>query len=120
MMVASSIGLRQQGGLRRVRLGEVGLASPYATGGGGTVLEHAYGATLLAALLQGHPVVGLGDDVTPREVCFQQGAVAPVDDLVVVGTCPTGSRSIYNGCVGRRRSPGGVRRSLPFWSTTYE
>ncbi|MET7400634.1 hypothetical protein ABZS66_44860 [Dactylosporangium sp. NPDC005572] len=81
---------------------EGGFASPYATGGGGTVLEHAYGAVLLAALLQGRPVPALGDEVTPREVRFQQAATCPVDDLVVVGDCPTGPRTIH---VGVRRAP---------------
>jgi len=81
---------------------ESGFASPYATGGGGTVLEHAHGAVLLAALLQGHPVSGLGDEITPREIRFQQGALCPVDDLVVVGDCPTGPRTLY---MGVRRAP---------------
>ncbi|MEV4199638.1 PIN domain-containing protein [Micromonospora globbae] len=66
---------------------------------------------MLAALLQGHPVAGLGNDVTPREVRFQQAAVSPVDDLVVVGDCPTGLRSIY---VGVRRAPTIAGGSLPF------
>ncbi len=79
-----------------------GHASPYATGGGGTVLEHAYGATLLAALLQRLPVSSLGDEFTPREVRFQQSALCPVDDLVVVGDCPTGTRTMF---VGVRRDP---------------
>jgi hypothetical protein len=60
-----------------------GFASPYATGGGGTVLEHPCGAVLLAALLLRHPVLGLGDGFTLREVRFQQGATCPVGDLVV-------------------------------------
>lgn len=58
-------------------------SSPYSTGGGGTVLEHRYGATLLAAVLAGVPVTELGDDVVPRSVRFQASAVSPVDDLVV-------------------------------------
>jgi hypothetical protein len=77
-------------------------ASPYATGGGGTVLEHAYGGVLLAALLLGEPVSGLGDDVTPVEIRFQQGSVSPVDDLVVVGVSPAGMRMMF---VGVRRNP---------------
>lgn len=79
-----------------------GHASPYATGGGGTVLEHAYGGALLARLLQQGPVRGLGDDVTPIEVRFQQAASVPVDDLVVVGQCATGERALF---VGVRRNP---------------
>lgn len=31
------------------------------------MLEHSHGAVLLAALLLGHPVSGLGIEVTPRE-----------------------------------------------------
>lgn len=81
---------------------ERGLASPYATGGGGVTLEHAYGAYLLAGLLQGRPVGGLGDDLTLREVRFQQAATCPVDDLVVVGESPTLSRVLY---IGVRRNP---------------
>jgi hypothetical protein len=77
-------------------------ASPYATGGGGVVLEHAYGAVLLAALLRQTPVNGLGAEVTPVEVRFQQGASYPVDDVVVVGRCPTGERRMF---VGVRRNP---------------
>jgi hypothetical protein len=54
-------------------------ASPYATGGGGVVLEHAYGAVLLAALLRQNPIRGLGDEVTPVQARLQQGASYPVD-----------------------------------------
>ena len=79
-----------------------GSASPYATGGGGVVLEHAYGAVLLAALLRQAPVNGLGTEVTPVEVRFQQSASHPVDDVVVVGRCPTGERRMF---VGVRRNP---------------
>jgi hypothetical protein len=79
-----------------------GHASPYATGGGGVVLEHAYGAVLLAALLTQSPVRGLGEDVTPVEVRFQQGAWYPVDDLLLVGQCATGERRMF---VGVRRNP---------------
>lgn len=79
-----------------------GFASPYSTGGGGTALEHAYGAVLLAALLLRHPVVGLGDDITLREVRFQQSPSCPVDDLVVLGDCPPVSRTLY---IGVRRAP---------------
>ncbi|WP_297615002.1 hypothetical protein [Nocardia sp.] len=39
------------------------MASPIATGGAGTVLEHDFGAVLLADLLLGGPTFGLGDDV---------------------------------------------------------
>ncbi len=77
-------------------------ASPYATGGGGTVLEHRYGATLLGNLLTGDPVPELGDDVTPISVRFQASAFSPVDDLLVVGRTPDG---------GERRLSIGVRRA---------
>jgi hypothetical protein len=66
------------------------------------VLEHAYGAVLLAALLRQTPVDGLGAEVTPVEVRFQQGASHPVDDVVVVGRCPTGERRMF---VAVRRNP---------------
>lgn len=79
-----------------------GFASPYSTGGGGTSLEHAYGALLLADMLLGHPILGLGDEFTVREVRFQQGATCPVDDLVVFGDCPSTTRTFY---IGVRRAP---------------
>lgn len=88
-----------------------GFASPYSTGGGGAQLEEAYGAMLLAALLLEHPVVGLGDEFTVREVRFQQGAVCPVDDLVVVGDCPSFTRTLY---VGARRAPVIAGGNAPF------
>ncbi|GIE37093.1 hypothetical protein Ait01nite_101380 [Actinoplanes italicus] len=79
-----------------------GFASPYSTGGGGTDLEHSFGALLLAGLLQGHPVPTLGDEITPHEVRFQQAAFCPVDDLAVQGDGPAGSRTVF---IGVRRSP---------------
>lgn len=54
--------------------GASGYASAYSTGGGGVVLEHAYGGALLAELLLGGPVTGLGSDVTPMRIGFQQSA----------------------------------------------
>jgi hypothetical protein len=66
------------------------------------VLEHAYGGSLLACLLQQGPVGGLGDDVLPVEVRFQQGASYPVDDLMVIGQSRAGERRLF---VGVRRSP---------------
>jgi hypothetical protein len=77
-------------------------ASPYATGGGGTGLEHRYGAVLLACLLTGDPVPELGDNATPVSVQFQASVVSPVDDLLVVGRTPDG---------GERRVSIGVRRA---------
>jgi tetratricopeptide (TPR) repeat protein len=88
-----------------------GHASPYSTAGGGIVLEHAYGGVLLAALLQSEPVPLLGDDVTPVEVRFQQHAHYPVDDLGVVGHCPTGERSTF---IAVRRNPSIRRGSKKF------
>jgi hypothetical protein len=75
---------------------------PYVTGGGGIVLEHRYGATLLVALLTGDPVAVLGADATPVQVRFQASAVSPVDDLLVTGRTPDG---------GQRRASVGVRRA---------
>ena len=47
-------------------------------------------------------VGGLGDDVLPVEVRFQQGASYPVDDLMVIGQSRAGERRLF---VGVRRSP---------------
>jgi hypothetical protein len=77
-------------------------APPYVTAGGGIVLEHRYGATLLAALLTGDPVPVLGADATPVLVRFQASAFSPVDDLLVTGRTPDG---------GQRRVSAGVRRA---------
>lgn len=56
-------------------------ASPEATGGKGTVAELRFGARMLAALLAGEPVAGLGGALVPTQVAFQ--ADRPVDDVVV-------------------------------------
>jgi hypothetical protein len=77
-------------------------ATSYATGGGGTVLEHQYGAILLCNLLTGDPTPELGDDAIPVSVRFQASAISPVDDLVVAGRTPDG---------GKRRVSIGVRRA---------
>lgn len=55
-------------------------ASPYSTGGGGTVLEHRYGATLLTHVLSGAPLYELGDTAAPLSVKFQAGSVSDTDD----------------------------------------
>jgi hypothetical protein len=60
-------------------------SSSYATGGGGTVLEHVVGATFLAALLLGDPVPGLGDEQTVVAVKYQAGSSSAVDDFIVSG-----------------------------------
>jgi tetratricopeptide (TPR) repeat protein len=78
-------------------------ASPYATAGGGVVLEHRYGACLLVSLLTGSPLAELGDDVTPTEVWFQVGAYSPVDDLMIVG--PTADGGQRRASIGVRRAP---------------
>jgi hypothetical protein len=54
---------------------EAGAAS-YASGGGGTVLEHRYGTVLLASLLTRAPIPDLGDDAPPVYLRFQ-GALTP-------------------------------------------
>jgi len=82
-------------------------ASPYSTGGGGTVLEHRYGATLLAALLMGDPLPELGDKAIPFCVRFQASAESAVDDLLITGRTPDG---------GERRVSVGVRRVPEFTS----
>ena len=81
-------------------------ASAYATGGGGIVLEHTFGATLLAALLLGDPVPGLGDEQTVVSVTFQAGRFSPVDDIVVVGE-PRGQPAALGRqlSIGVRRNP---------------
>jgi hypothetical protein len=91
--------------------GAVGQASAYSTAGGGVVLEHAYGGALLAELLLGGPVAGLGNDVTPARIGFQQGARSPVDDLTVTGTGPGGERTLF---IGVRRKPAIGASQKPF------
>ena len=65
-------------------------AALYSSGGGGVVLEHQYGATLLASLLTADPLPELGDDVTPMAIRFQASAVSAVDDLLISGRTPDG------------------------------
>jgi hypothetical protein len=67
------------------------------------VLEHQYGATLLAALLTGDPVPELGDDVTLVVVRFQASLVSAVDDLLISGRTPDGGTRKVS--VGVRRAP---------------
>ena len=79
-------------------------ASPYATGGGGVTLERAYGGTLLAAVLLGDPVPGLGDDMRAVRIELQSGPSSPVDDFVVRGeNRSTGTSRRLS--VGVRRDP---------------
>ncbi|WP_370948831.1 hypothetical protein AB5J62_15100 [Amycolatopsis sp. cg5] len=77
-------------------------AAPYATGGGGTRLEHAYGATLLVSLLTGDPRTELGDDVHPRSVWFQASAVSPVDDFLLEAV---DGETVRRASIGVRRAP---------------
>jgi hypothetical protein len=76
--------------------------SPYASGGGGTVLEHLYGAVLLSSLLAGDPITELGDDATPVWVRFQGRRLSPVDDMVVSGSARDEGRRVS---IGVRRAP---------------
>ncbi|KNB52786.1 PQQ-binding-like beta-propeller repeat protein [Streptomyces caatingaensis] len=77
-------------------------ASPYSTGGGGTVFEHHFGAVLLSYLLTRTPVPGLGDHVTPVEIRFQARAVAAVDDYLVTGLTDKGTTHRMSIAVRRR------------------
>jgi len=87
-------------------------ASPYSTGGGGTALEHRYGAVLLSYLLTEDPVPLLGDDVVLEEVHFQAASAgSPVDDFVLTGLAPDGSRRRLSLAV--RRAPSFVPSDDP-------
>lgn len=77
-------------------------SSPYSTGGGGTTLEHEYGAVLMTHILSGHPLGILGDDFTPTRLSFQVPQF-PVDDFVLDGDHSNGSsRSV---AIAVRRDP---------------
>lgn len=78
------------------------LSSPYATGGGGYVLEHQYGALALVHLLTGDPIPDLGDDARVTLVSFQAAYGSPVDDLVLHGRCGDGSERQVAVAVRRR------------------
>ena len=82
-------------------------ASPYATGGGGTRLEHRLGAVLLAHLLTGRPISEL-DERPPTQVAFQQSTLSRVDDLVVTASAPDGV-SLFRLDIAVRRTPRFVR-----------
>ncbi|MCX5400732.1 hypothetical protein [Streptomyces sp. NBC_00102] len=83
--------------------GEASSASPYSTGGGGTVLEHRFGAVLLSHLLTHRPVPALGDHITPTHVRFQGRNISKVDDILVRGCSATGAEHLLS--VGVRRRP---------------
>jgi len=76
--------------------------APYASGGGGTVLEHLYAAVLLSSLLTGDPITELGDDATPVSVRFQGRTLSAVDDLIVSGSARGEERRVS---IGVRRAP---------------
>jgi hypothetical protein len=78
-------------------------ASSYSTGGGGVVLEHRYGAILLASLLTGDPVQELGDDAAPLNMRFQASTVSAVDDLLISGRTPDGDTR--EAAIAVRRAP---------------
>ena len=78
-------------------------SSSYSTGGGGVLLEHRYGAVLLASLLTQDPVQELGDDTAPLTVRFQASAVSAVDDLLISGRTPDGDTR--KAVIAVRRSP---------------
>jgi hypothetical protein len=69
-------------------------SSPYATGGGGVRLEQEYAGSVLASLLLGQPVEGLGDDFTPTQVAMQQKAQSPVDDVIIHGVSHGAARTL--------------------------
>ena len=78
--------------------------SPYATGGGGVSLEQKYAATVLASLLSGDPLPGLGDDFTIEAVALQASQDSPVDDLLITAkNARTGTQRKLS--VGVRRAP---------------
>jgi hypothetical protein len=78
-------------------------ASSYSTGGGGVVLEHRYGAMMLASLLTEDPVQELGDDALPLNIRFQASPVSAVDDMLLSGLAPDGS--IRKAAIAVRRAP---------------
>ncbi|MEU4454261.1 hypothetical protein AB0F44_23225 [Nocardioides sp. NPDC023903] len=82
-------------------------ASPYATGGGGTRLEHRLGAVFLGRLLTTRPVLEL-DERSPERVAFQQAPAANADDLVVTAGAPDGVSSVRLE-IAVRRKPDFVR-----------
>lgn len=78
-------------------------APPYATGGGGVVLEHAYAASSLAALLLAEPMSGLGDEFPVHRVAFQADDISAVDDVVITGRSISGEERRL--AVAVRRNP---------------
>lgn len=80
--------------------------SSYATGGGGTVLEHRYGAVILAALLLENSIPGLDDAYKVERVKFQASAESAVDDFLVIGVADADQgRHPRTLSIAVRRSP---------------
>ncbi|MGA5623280.1 hypothetical protein, partial [Pedobacter suwonensis] len=80
-------------------------ASPYSTGGGGTVLEHRYAAVLLSALLTHDSLAELGDSVlVPVEIKLQASDFSKVDDIVIIGRREH-DEDDFHVCIGVRRDP---------------
>ena len=80
-------------------------ANPYSAGGGGVVLEHVYGATLLAALLLGAPLDLMGDELAIDEVAFQARGTSPIDDYVVTGSTEGPATMQRRVAIAVRRDP---------------
>lgn len=75
----------------------------YSTGGGGTVLEHRYGAYVLAHLLAGAPLNELHDHAVLVDVHFQARHVSAVDDFLIRGALGDGTE--VRLAVAVRRNP---------------
>jgi hypothetical protein len=76
--------------------------STYSTAGGGTVLEHRYGAVLLSYLLSGSVLPELGRTSALLSIEFQSSKT-PTDDFLVTGTDIDGRLSHCS--IGARRNP---------------
>ena len=78
-------------------------ASSYSTGGGGTVLEHRYGAVVLSHLLTHTPIPELGSDAVVDRVRFQARDESTVDDVLIKGRAGDGAERKVSVAV--RRAP---------------
>lgn len=78
------------------------MSNPYSSGGGGTVLEHRYGAVLLTHVLTSEAARELGDDAVPTHLVFQAKHLSPVDDFVLLGHDDNGE---VGAAIAVRRSP---------------
>ncbi|MFF1872798.1 hypothetical protein [Kitasatospora herbaricolor] len=77
-------------------------SNPYSTGGGGTTLEHNYGAVLLGHVLTRDPAGELGDGAVPHQLVFQAADLSPVDDFVLIGNDQLGE---IGAAIAVRRAP---------------